>query len=217
MLRTSLMALTVAAAVILVAPAQAKFAGLIGEVGPGFSIEVKNAAGKDLQTIKAGTYRIKVEDKSAIHNFHLFGPGLNKKTGIASKGDTIWTITLKPGRYTYQCDPHAARGMKGHFTVTGQAKFAGLAGEVGPGFTVEVKNAAGKDLQTIKAGPYRMKVEDKASIHNFHLFGPGLDKRTGVSFKGDVIWTIKLKPGRYTYQCDPHHLRGMRGHFTVTA
>ena len=107
MLRTSLMSLTVAAAVILVAPAQAKFAGLTGEVGPGFSIEVKNAAGKDLQTIKAGTYRIKVEDKASIHNFHLFGPGLNKKTGIAFKGDTIWTITLKPGRYTYQCDPHA--------------------------------------------------------------------------------------------------------------
>ena len=118
MLRTSLMALTVAAAVILVAPAQAKFAGLTGEVGPGFSIEVKNAAGKDLQTIKAGTYRIKVEDKAAIHNFHLIGPGLNRKTSVSFKGETTWTIKLKAGRYTYQCDPHAASGMKGHFRVT---------------------------------------------------------------------------------------------------
>ncbi len=119
MLRTSLMALAVAAAaVILVAPAQAKFVGLTGEVGPGFTVEVKNAAGKDLKTIKAGTYRIKVEDKAAIHNFHLIGPGLNKKTGIGFKGETTWTIKLKPGRYTYQCDPHATRGMKGHFRVT---------------------------------------------------------------------------------------------------
>ncbi len=119
MFRASLLALSVsAAAVILVAPAQAKFAGLTGEVGPGFSIEVKNKAGKDLKTIKAGMYKIKVEDKATIHNFHLIGPGLNKKTGVSFKGDTVWTIKLKPGRYTYQCDPHAASGMKGHFTVT---------------------------------------------------------------------------------------------------
>ncbi|MBA3734663.1 MAG: hypothetical protein H0W90_05615 [Actinobacteria bacterium] len=107
-----------AAAAMVVASAQAKFSGLTGEVGPAYSIEVKNKAGKDLKTIKAGTYKIKVEDKASIHNFHLMGPGLNKKTGISFKGDTVWTIKLKPGRYTYQCDPHAASGMKGHFTVT---------------------------------------------------------------------------------------------------
>jgi len=105
-----------AVAVAMVASAQAKSTGLTGEVGPGYSIEVKKA-GKDLKTIKAGTYRIKVEDKAAVHNFHLIGPGLNKKTGISYKGETTWTIKLKPGRYTYQCDPHAARGMKGHFRV----------------------------------------------------------------------------------------------------
>jgi plastocyanin len=91
-----------------------------------------------------------------------------------------------------------------------------LTGEVGPGFTIEVKKGT-KDLKTIKAGTYKIKVEDKAAIHNFHLFGPGLNKKTGISFKGDTTWTIKLKPGRYTYQCDPHHLSGMLGHFRVTA
>jgi len=109
--------LTLAAAALLVAPAQAKTAGLTGEVGPGFSIEVKKG-NTDLKTIKAGTYKIKVEDKASIHNFHLFGPGLNKKTGVSFKGETTWTIKLKAGRYTYQCDPHAATGMKGHFRVT---------------------------------------------------------------------------------------------------
>jgi plastocyanin len=108
------------AAVLFLVPAwgaSAKSSGLVGEVGPGYSIEVQKA-GKDLKTIKAGTYRIKVEDKASIHNFHLKGPGLNKKTGIGFKGDTTWTIKLKPGRYTYQCDPHAAMGMKGSFRVT---------------------------------------------------------------------------------------------------
>jgi len=95
----------------------AKSAGLVGEVGPGFSIEV-NKAGKDLKTIKAGSYTLKVEDKSSSHNFHLKGPGLNKSTSVAFKGDQSWKITLKPGTYTYQCDPHASSGMKGTFKVT---------------------------------------------------------------------------------------------------
>ena len=109
--------LTLALAALLVAPAQAKTARLTGEVGPGFSIEVKKG-NTDLKTIKAGTYRIKVEDKAAIHNFHLIGPGLNRKTSVSFKGETTWRIKLKAGRYTYQCDPHASSGMKGHFRVT---------------------------------------------------------------------------------------------------
>jgi plastocyanin len=94
-----------------------KSAGLVGEVGPGFTIEVK-LNGKDLKTIKAGTYKIKVEDKSSSHNFHLIGKGLNKATSVAGTGDKMWTITLQAGKVTYQCDPHAATGMKGSFKVT---------------------------------------------------------------------------------------------------
>ncbi|MCW2977748.1 MAG: hypothetical protein JWM06_3029 [Actinomycetia bacterium] len=94
-----------------------KSTGLTGEVGPGYAIEVK-LAGKDLKTIKAGTYTLKVQDKSAVHNFHLIGPGLNKKTAVGTTSQTSWTVTLKPGTYTYQCDPHAAAGMKGSFRVT---------------------------------------------------------------------------------------------------
>jgi len=117
-LALSLLVAAALAAMLFVLPAAGKSTGLVGEVGPGFTIEVKKG-GNDLKTIKAGTYRIKVEDKASIHNFHLIGPGLNKKTGIGFKGETTWTIKLKAGRYTYQCDPHAAMGMKGHFRVTG--------------------------------------------------------------------------------------------------
>src|SRR5258705_7152302 len=95
----------------------AKAVLLTGEVGPGYTIEVKRA-GKELKTIKAGTYKIKVEDKASIHDFHLVGPGLNKSTAVPFVGDKTWTITLKPGTYTYKCDPHALMGMKGTFRVT---------------------------------------------------------------------------------------------------
>lgn len=115
MFRLTLLVSALVAAVFL-ASAQAATGRLTGEVGPGFTIEV-NKAGKDVKTLKAGTYRIKVEDKSSVHNFHLIGPGVNKKTSVGFTGETTWTVKLKPGRYTYQCDPHASSGMKGHFRV----------------------------------------------------------------------------------------------------
>jgi plastocyanin len=114
----ALILVAIAAGLIAVpAYGRSSAATLKGETGPGFSIEVTKA-GKDVKTIKAGTYKIKVEDKSSIHNFHLLGPGLNKKTSVPFTGETTWTIKLKPGKYTYQCDIHASSGMKGTFKVT---------------------------------------------------------------------------------------------------
>lgn len=117
--RIALFAAAVAAVAALAVPAfaaPAKSPGLVGETGPGFTIEVK-LNGKDVKTLKAGTYKLEIEDKSTIHNFHLIGPGVNKKTTVPFKGDQTWTVKLKKGTYTYQCDPHAAAGMKGTFTV----------------------------------------------------------------------------------------------------
>ena len=114
----ALFAAAVIAAVIAV-PAFAKSSAttLKGQVGPGFSIELTKA-GKKVKTIKAGSYKIKVEDKGSIHNFHLTGPGVNKSTTIPFTGEKTWTVKLKPGKYTYQCDIHASAGMKGSFKVT---------------------------------------------------------------------------------------------------
>jgi plastocyanin len=91
---------------------------LVGVSGPGFTISLKTAAGKAVKTLKAGKYMINVGDKSSLHNFHLFGPGVDKKTSVSGTGSQTWTVTLKPGKYTYQCDVHAATGMKGTFKVT---------------------------------------------------------------------------------------------------
>ena len=93
-------------------------ATLEGETGPGFEIEVKQN-GEDAESVKAGTYTLKVEDKSNQHNFHLIGPGIDHMvTDVGFVGDKTVTVTLKKGTYTYQCDPHASSGMKGTFQVT---------------------------------------------------------------------------------------------------
>jgi plastocyanin len=91
---------------------------LEGETGPGFEIEVSQN-GADAESVAAGTYMLKVEDKSSSHNFHLIGPGVDEEvTTVPFTGEKEVTVTLKPGTYTYQCDPHADSGMKGTFEVT---------------------------------------------------------------------------------------------------
>jgi plastocyanin len=90
---------------------------LKGEVYKNYKIEMKNSANRPLKTVKAGTHRIKIEDKAAIHNFHLVGPGVDKSTSVSGVGERIWTVNLKPGTYSFFCDPHAS-SMRGTFRVT---------------------------------------------------------------------------------------------------
>jgi len=117
MFRTRLALVTLlAAALVVVASASAATPTLTGVDGPGFTITLKKGKTK-VTKLKAGKYKIVVKDMSTIHNFHLSGPGLNKKTGVGSQGTSTWTVTLKKGTYKFVCDPHAAI-MKGSFKVT---------------------------------------------------------------------------------------------------
>jgi plastocyanin len=113
-----LIALAALAAVVLVPAAFARSAAtpLVGVDGPGFTITLKQGA-KKVTTLKAGTYSIKIQDKSNIHNFHLTGPGVNKKTSVGAVTTVTWKVTLKKGTYKFVCDPHASF-MKGSFKVT---------------------------------------------------------------------------------------------------
>jgi ABC-type Fe3+-hydroxamate transport system substrate-binding protein len=113
--RLALVAL-LGAALVLVASASAAVPTLNATDGPGFTITLKKGKTK-VTSLKAGKYKIVVKDLSNIHNFHLKGPGLDKKTGVGPKGTFTWTVTLKKGTYKYVCDPHAAI-MKGSFKVT---------------------------------------------------------------------------------------------------
>ena len=91
---------------------------LTGTDGPGFTVSLTKA-GKKVTTLKPGKYAITVKDKSSIHNFHIFGPGVNKVvTSVPFVGTKTLTVTLKKGTYTYQCDVHASSGMKATFKVS---------------------------------------------------------------------------------------------------
>jgi plastocyanin len=110
------LAAIVAALVVPSAIAAPSATTLVGTVGPGFTITLTNG-GKKVSALKAGTYVVKVTDKSNIHNFRLKGPGVNKTTSLGGKGSSTWKVMLKKGTYTYVCDPHATI-MKGTFKVS---------------------------------------------------------------------------------------------------
>jgi len=117
MLRTRLALVTLlAAALVVVASASAATPTLTGTDGPGFTITLKKGTAK-VTSLKAGKYKVVIKDLSNLHNFHLKGPGVDKKTGVGAKGTFTWTVTLKKGTYKFICDPHAAI-MKGSFKVT---------------------------------------------------------------------------------------------------
>jgi plastocyanin len=111
-----LIALAALIAALTVSPALAATPTLNGTVGPGFTITLKKGTTK-VSKLKAGTYKFVIADKSNIHNFHLTGPGIDKKTSVGKTGTTTWTVTLKKGTYKYVCDPHKSF-MKGSFTVS---------------------------------------------------------------------------------------------------
>ena len=110
-LKLALSAFVVALAVAAPTFAATSTNTLTGTDGPGFTITMSK------KTVKAGTYVITIHDRSSIHNFHLTGPGINKKTSVAAVGTTKWTVKLKKGTYRFVCDPHVTI-MHGILKVT---------------------------------------------------------------------------------------------------
>ena len=88
-------------------------------------------------------------------------------------------------------------------------------GTVGPGFTI-VLTRAGHTVTKLKAHtPYRFVIRDRATIHDFHLRGPGINRvLTSVAFQGTKSYTLTLKKGTYRFFCDPH-AGFMHGSFRV--
>jgi hypothetical protein len=96
---------------------------LYGDVGPGFTIHLLDADGNPVTSLRPGVYWLNVHDASNRHNFHIFstdGDVNDVVTTVPFVGDVTGVkLLLKHGDYVFQCDPHAATGMKGTFTVAG--------------------------------------------------------------------------------------------------
>jgi hypothetical protein len=202
-----LLAAAVAAMFLPSAFARADNPRLVATVGrnDSFTISLRDSSGNPVTHLDAGTYDIEVHDLSEMHNFRLHGPGVEQATDIGSKEDVVWTVSLADGKYRFECSPHASV-MNGWFTV-GTVAPTSLAASVGPKRTISLKP------KIVEVGPATLTVNDRSRTDNFHLTGPGVNKKTGVAFRGRVTWNVSLQPGSYTYRSDKH--KRLRGSFVV--
>jgi uncharacterized protein (DUF2141 family) len=116
-----LLLMTAVAAAILVAGASATQSAtpvLTGTVGPGYTITLKRGT-KAVKTLKAGTYKLVIHDKSSIHGWSLDGPhGFAKDISpVPGTGTKTVTLKLKAGGYKFYCPAHESV-MFGHFKAT---------------------------------------------------------------------------------------------------
>jgi hypothetical protein len=193
-----------AAVLVLAGPTAADNPQLIGNVGPGFSISLKDPAGNAVTHVDPGTYTLLVHDQSDLHDFDLTGPGVSAATEIDFVGDKTFTVTFVDGRYLYVCDAHFA-AMRGRFTAGNPPPLPPsttakpISARVGPGRTISFPRA-------LAAGKYAVTVRDASAVDNLHLKGAGVDRKTGVAFRGTVKWTVTLKAGTYRVGSDAHRL-----------
>jgi plastocyanin len=88
-----------------------------------------------------------------------------------------------------------------------------LQATVGPGYAINLTQN-GVKVTHLDPGTYTIDVDDKADIHNFDLFGPGVKESTGIDTTGTTTWTVTFTDGTYNYVCDAHPA-SMKGAFTV--
>ena len=110
--RLTVLSLVVLGTLAVALPALAGTPVLKGSVGPGFTI------GLAKKPTKAGKYSFVITDKASTHNFHLVGPGVDKKlTSVSGTGTSKpVTLSLKKGSYRYYCDLHPS--LKGSFKIS---------------------------------------------------------------------------------------------------
>ena len=193
---------------------------LVGSVGfrDQFVISLKDASGNTVAHLDPGTYSITVHDLSSLHDFDLFGPGVSQATDVEGTGDTTWVVTFQDGAtYQYHCDVHPTI-MHGSFTVgavTPPPSPTKLSAGVGPGRKISLRYATGGKVGVLNgSNKVVVTVNDRSKTDNFHLKGRGVNKATGVKFRGKVTWRLTLAAGaRYTYRSDRH--ASLRGSFSV--
>lgn len=175
--------------------------------GPGVNVTttVEEIGQKTFQiTIADGTYKYVCDP----HLGDMFGEfsvgnvassgGATSGSGSASGGSTTTTTTTT--------------APKAKLSAKVGAKLSLVSG---PGFTIGMKTPTGAKVTNLAAGAYTIVLDDRATAHNAHITGPGLNKATKLPFVGKTTLRVTLKKGTYTFVCDPHR-SAMKGSFKVS-
>jgi plastocyanin len=186
-------------------------------------ITLTHPNGSPVADIPAGTYSIEVRDRSRMHNFHLTGPGVDRRTTVEGVTTDTWVVTFRDQSvYTFLCESHPTT-MRDNFTTGGGPILppapppppvgTTVYATVGPGFRISFHTRRGTRIRRLRAGRYRIVVRDRSRSHSFQIYGRGVNKRTRIAFAGTQTWSVTFRRGyTYRYRCNAHPGR-MRGSF----
>jgi plastocyanin len=180
-----------------------------------FEISLTDSTGAKVTHVDPGQYTINVHDYSTLHDFHLTGPGVDQATTIETASTATWNVSFTDGTYRYSCDAHPT-SMRGSFTsgtVVAPPPVKKLVAQVGPKRTISLKTASGARVKSLTAGKYKLTVKDLTKADNFHLIAAGVNRKTGVAFRGTATWTVTFHVGAGKYRSDAHS--ALHGGFTV--
>jgi plastocyanin len=196
LLGLTLFALGLATVALLAGPnAGAASSGTLdANVGPGFTISLTQN-GVAVTSLPAGTYTINVNDQSSIHDFHLSGPGVSEATSVAGTGTTTWTVTLQPGSYHYQCDPHASV-MKGDFTVTGGTTSTTTSSTTTTATTPSAPPPLRARIAAVRVSPRVVTVTVAANVRGRGVARLLAGTRRVAQASGAVPGRLQLRSGR---------------------
>jgi plastocyanin len=181
-----------------------------------YQISLTDSTGAKVTHVDPGQYTIMVHDYATLHNFHLTGPGVDQMTEVETASTGTWNVTFTDGStYRYRCDAHPT-SLRGSFTsgtVVTPPVVKKLVAQVGPRRTISVKTPAGARVKRLTAGKYKLTVKDLTKADNFHLIAAGINRKTGVKFRGTATWTVSFRIGTVKYRSDAH--KTLHGSFTV--
>jgi hypothetical protein len=82
----------------------------------------------------------------------------------------------------------------------------------GNNFVIALKDSTGATVSHVDPGTYTIMVHDYATVHNFHLFGPGVSQATAIETAEEATWIVTFTDGTYKFMCDSHPT--LKGSFT---
>ena len=214
MLRTVL-ALLAVSLVVLPGSALGDTPTLTAIVGTndGFDITLNDPEGNKVSRILPGTYTIVVDDRSTIHNFHLASNPIRPSTSAPTSSSS------GSSRYGHVSQPHLVclrvrAALADHERLVPGYRHARRTSS--PTTSTQTE---GREADCIGVGvgsrtsepivgskrPWRIVVTDRSKKANFHLLGKGVDRRTGVKFRGWQAGACAA-PGTYRYGSDARPL-----------
>jgi ABC-type nitrate/sulfonate/bicarbonate transport system substrate-binding protein len=160
-----------------------------------------------LSTQAAGTtYDDWIRFKIFHINSAITAPAVQLNSNLFLQHNLISRRPSSPGEWVDMSFSTAALNKLGRVRTRGANKIRATVAANG---RVTATGAVG-----IFNGAAEITVRDTSASHNVRLSGPGINRSTGVAYRGTVTWKLTLRPGTYRLRSDRAAGAGTR--FIVT-